>query len=218
MATVTVYNQKGEKVKERELADAVFAVPVNEALVHQAAVTQMANERQVLAHTKTRSEVRGGGRKPWRQKGTGRARAGSTRSPIWTGGGVTFGPRNDRNFSKKINGKMKKKALLMVLSDKVAHQALAIVDSWSFDEVKTKYGNAAVTAFEAVTGRDAKKDKRSTLVVTPADDQETARAFRNLAGVKVINESNVNIIDLLTYKTVIATEATIDRLETRYKK
>lgn len=218
MATVTVYNQKGEKVKERELSDTVFAMPVNEALVHQAAVTQLANERQPLAHTKLRSEVRGGGRKPWRQKGTGRARAGSSRSPIWVGGGVTFGPRNDRNFSKKINGKMKKKALAMVLSDKVAHQAFAVVDGWSFADIKTKYGEAAVSALETATGRDAKKDKRSVLVILDANDKQTARAFRNLAGVKVINEANVNIVDLLSYRTVIATEATIDRLEARYKK
>ncbi|MCK4554466.1 50S ribosomal protein L4, partial [Candidatus Parcubacteria bacterium] len=115
--SVKIYNQKAEAVGDIKLSDKVFGVKANEPLVHQAMVAQMSNERQVLAHTKDRSEVRGGGRKPWKQKGTGRARAGSIRSPIWKGGGVTFGPRKDRNFSKNINKKMKQNAMLMVLSD-----------------------------------------------------------------------------------------------------
>src|SRR3989339_389516 len=125
---VKIYNQKAEETGNLTLKDKVFGVKLNETLVHQAAVTQAANNRQVLAHTKTRAEVRGGGKKPWKQKGTGRARAGSSRSPIWIGGGVTFGPLKERNFKKDINKKMKQKAMFMVISDRVASEAMAILD------------------------------------------------------------------------------------------
>jgi len=125
---IKVYNQTAEFVHDLEVSEKIFGVKSNPELLHQAVVTQMGNERQVLADTKDRSEVRGGGKKPWKQKGTGRARVGSSRSPIWTGGGVTFGPTSDRNFSKKINKKMKQKAIFMALSDKLAGGTLVILD------------------------------------------------------------------------------------------
>ena len=143
-----VYNQKAEEVAKIKLSDNIFAVPTTEDLVHQAMVAQMGNERQVLAHTKDRSEVRGGGRKPWRQKGTGRARAGSSRSPIWIGGGVTFGPSKDRNFKKDINRKMKRKALYMVLSDRVKNKNIAVLDAISMKEFKTKDMDAMLKTLE----------------------------------------------------------------------
>jgi large subunit ribosomal protein L4 len=143
-----IYNQKGEKVGDVKISSEIFDLEVNEALVHQAMVTQMANERQVVAHTKDRSEVRGGGKKPWKQKGTGRARAGSSRSPIWIGGGVTFGPTKDRNFTKKINKKMKQKALMMVLSDKVKNGNLVILEKFEIKEYKTKDFNSILKSLE----------------------------------------------------------------------
>ncbi|MFH1900140.1 MAG: 50S ribosomal protein L4 [Patescibacteria group bacterium] len=135
---IDIYNLKAEKVKEVELNPAIFGVEIKEGLIHQVVIAQMANRRKVLAHTKDKSEVRGGGRKPWRQKGTGRARHGSSRSPIWIGGGVTFGPTKERNFSQKINKKMKKKALFMCLSDRVNDKQLALLDKLELKEAKTK--------------------------------------------------------------------------------
>ena len=145
---VKVYNQKAEAISEASLPAKVFGVKVNEPLVHQAMVTQMANERQVLAHTKGRSDVRGGGKKPWRQKGTGRARAGSSRSPIWIGGGVTFRTIKDRNFKKDINKKMKQKALCMVLSDRAKDGSIAVLDKLDIIEFKTKIFNSILKSFE----------------------------------------------------------------------
>jgi len=147
---VKVYNQKAETVGEINLSEKVFNLKINEALVHQALVTQMANQRQVLAHTKGRSEVKGGGRKPWRQKGTGRARAGSIRSPIWIGGGITFGPRKERNFKKKINKKMKQKAILMILTDRVKSHSLLVIDKLEAAEYKTKIFAEILRGFEEI--------------------------------------------------------------------
>ena len=133
-----IYSVNGEKIKQIDLNPAIFGVAVSPALVHQSVVAQLANARRVLAHTKDRSAVRGGGRKPWRQKGTGRARHGSTRSPIWIGGGVTFGPTKERNYNKKINKKMKRQALFMALSDRIQNKRLVIIDKFSFAKPKTK--------------------------------------------------------------------------------
>jgi large subunit ribosomal protein L4 len=143
-----IYNQQAEKTGEIELNSKIFGKKVSESLVHQAVVAQMANQRQVLAHTKTKGEVRGGGKKPWKQKGTGRARVGSSRSPLWRGGGITFGPRNDRNFSLKINQKMKQSALFMALSDKLADNKMIILDKVEMKEYKTKTVNEMVKNFE----------------------------------------------------------------------
>ncbi len=138
MIKLDIYNQKGEKTGSVELSEKVFGVKINDNLVHQAVVAQRANTRQVLAHTKGRAEVRGGGRKPWRQKGTGRARAGSSRSPIWIGGGITFGPTKERNFKKDINKKMKQKAVLMAISDRVKNNAMFVFEDLKMKDFKTK--------------------------------------------------------------------------------
>ncbi len=182
---IKVYNQKCEPVSEIKLSDQVFGVEISEALVHQALVAQTSNERLVLAHTKERSEVRGGGKKPWRQKGTGRARAGSIRSPIWKGGGVTFGPRKDRNFKKNINKKMKQKAMLMVLSDRAVSKNLVVLDKLEMNEFKTKVFNEMLRDFE-----------KKVLRVKRQEDKEVKEQKNNLpeqagkAGKQGIKEKN----------------------------
>ena len=225
MPKTNIYNQKGEAVGEIDLSDKVFGVKANEALVHQAMVAQMANERQVLAHTKDRSEVRGGGKKPWRQKGTGRARAGSSRSPIWIGGGVTFGPTKDRNFSLKINKKMKVKAILMALSDKVLNNKLVVLERLEIPEFKTKIFNEIILKLEKnlndkeskTKENKIKKQKKSILVINGKKDDKIKFSARNLMGVKLINLDNINIIDLLKYKDLILTADTVKKLEEKYK-
>jgi large subunit ribosomal protein L4 len=218
MSNVKLYNQQAEAIGEQALNDKIFAVKLKKDLVHQAVITQQANERQVLANTLDRSEVRGGGKKPWKQKGTGRARSGSSRSPIWIGGGVTFGPLKDRNFTKKINKKMKQQALCMVLSDKVSANSLVVLDKIELPEFKTKNFNAVVTAIETKVLGKEKKSKRSMLVIL---DEKQATAFasgRNLAGMEVINLNNINIVDLLKYKSVVLTSGCVKKLEETYTK
>src|SRR6056297_1895265 len=187
-----VYNQKGEKVEDINLAYHIFGVEIKKDLVHQAATTQMGNERKVLAHTKQRSEVRGGGRKPWRQKGTGRARAGTIRSPIWAGGGITFGPTNSRNFKKDINKKMKRKALFMALSDRLSNNNLVVLDKFDIKECKTKTVDNILQKLEKKILKD-KNNKRSVLVILPEPEEKVERSGRNLPGVKIINSDNINI-------------------------
>lgn len=238
---IKVYNQNVEPVGEIELSPGVFGVKSNPALVHQAAVAQMANQRKVIAHTKTRSEVRGGGRKPWAQKGTGRARHGSSRSPIWRGGGVTFGPRNDRNFKVRINKKMKQNALLMALSDKAANNNLAVVDKFSLPEFKTKFFHQIIAGFEdkvftllkaplpkpesggeehepAAGKTKTKTAKRSLLIVVDGGDEKLVYSSRNLPGVELINLDNINILGILKYRNLIMTKEAVEKAEERYKK
>lgn len=212
---LNVYNQQAERVKTLDLNDSVFAVKANADLIHQALVTQTANERQVLAHTKTKPEVRGGGKKPWRQKGTGRARSGSSRSPLWIGGGVTFGPRNDRNFSLKINKKMRQKAILMVFSDKVNNNALAIVDAMNFSEYKTKNFNEILSAFETKVW---KSNRRSALFIVKKEDEMARVSGRNLKDVEIINLDNLNIYDILKHRNVVLTEEVASVINKRYGK
>ncbi len=209
-----IYNQKGEVISEAELSDKVFGQPANEALIHQAVVAQMSNERLVLAHTKDRSEVRGGGKKPWRQKGTGRARAGSSRSPIWIGGGVTFGPTSNRNFSKGINAKMKRQALRIALSDKVASNQFAILDELNFSEYKTKLFDSIV---KNINDKAFSAAKRSVLVLETLPEGMTKNSARNLTGVKLIGIDNINLVDILKYRHVVATKKAVDAIEERYK-
>lgn len=231
---LNIYNQKAEQAGEIEFSDKVFGVKAKEALIHQAAAAQMANERQVLAHTKGRGEVRGGGKKPWKQKGTGRARAGSSRSPIWIGGGVTFGPTKERNFEKKINKKMKQKAILAALSDRLANKSLVILDKLEMEEFKTKifdemlrkleekvYGEGkGLRGGEGKKGEKTKKEKikRSILVINDKKDEKVKYSARNLAGAEIINLENINILDLLKYRNVILTVEGAKKLEERYKK
>ncbi len=234
---IKVYNQKAEAVGEMKLTDKVFGVPASEPLLHQAVVAQTSNQRQVLAHTKDRSEVRGGGRKPWRQKGTGRARAGSSRSPIWIGGGITFGPLKERNFKKKINKKMKQKAMLMVLSDRVKSGNFLVLDKFDIGEYKTKILNKILAALEKFLSdnegmENAKREstktagsknnkvreyKRSLLVINEGRDEKVKYSGRNLAGVEIINLDNINILDLLKYRNLILTTAAVKILEKKYK-
>ena len=211
---IKVYNQKAESVGELDLSSKIFGIKGNSDLIHQAIVTQMGNEREVLAHTKTRAEVRGGGKKPWKQKGTGRSRAGSSRSPLWIGGGVIFGPRKDRNFSKKLNKKMKQKALLMAISDKVNNEALVVLDKFEIAEIKTKAFNTIISALEKNV---LHTDRRNMLIVNDVKDETVVRSGRNLKGLEIINLDNINILDVLKYKNLLLTESVIKKLEERYK-
>jgi large subunit ribosomal protein L4 len=212
---IKVYNKSAEPVKELDLTAKVFGVKANSELLHQAMIAQRANERQVLAHTKDRSEVSGGGKKPWKQKGTGRARSGSSRSPIWIGGGVTFGPTKDRNFKVKINQKMKQKAIFMALSDKVNSSVMVVLDTMEFSEYKTKEFNKLLDNLEK---KVLNTDRRNILIINEAKDEKTKFSARNLKGVKVINVENLNLIDLLNFKNLLVTENIVSILEKRYVK
>ena len=212
---IKVYNKEAEKVKEIELDSAIFSQEVNEELIHQVVVAQQANTRQVIAHTKGKAEVSGGGKKPWQQKGTGRARAGSSRSPIWRGGGVTFGPSSDRNFKKKVNLKMKRKALSMVLSDKLAAERMVILDDLKFAEFKTK---DFAKMIDNVEKKVLKDERRQVLVINSSKDKKTYFSGRNLSGVKVINSENINILDILNNKNLIVDEALVQSITEKYKK
>lgn len=211
---IKVYNQTAEFVHDLEVSEKIFGVKSNPELLHQAVVTQMGNERQVLADTKDRSEVRGGGKKPWKQKGTGRARVGSSRSPIWTGGGVTFGPTSDRNFSKKINKKMKQKAIFMALSDKLVNGTLVILDDLKMEEFKTKKINEVLTAIES---KVLNNERRNILIINDSKDEKVKYSARNLKGTEIINLENINIVELLKFKNLLLTEAAVKTLEERYK-
>lgn len=209
----TVYNQQGEKVGTYDLPERVFGVPLKESVVHHAMRVQLGNARNVIAHTKDRSEVSGGGKKPWRQKGTGRARHGSIRSPLWTGGGVTFGPRNDRNFSLKINKKQKHKALAMMLSSKVKAGKMAVLDMLALKEPKTKY---MVDVLRAFTGILPEAATRKTLIIIAGTNANITRASRNLPHAKVLRADSLNVHDLLTYRYVIVPKEAIETIEKMY--
>lgn len=209
---IKVYNQSAEAVRDLEVSEKVFGLKPNNELLHQAVTAQRANQRQVLAHTKDRSEVAGSGKKPWKQKGTGRARAGSRRSPIWIGGGVTFGPTKDRNFKVKINQKMKQKALFMALSDKVANNALVVLEALAADEYKTKKFNELLMAMET---KVLKNERRNILVINESKDEKVRYSLRNLSGVKIINLENINLLDLLNYRNLLLTEEAVKNLEKR---
>lgn len=191
----------------------------NPDLVHEVVVGMQANARQGTAHTKDRSEVRGGGRKPWRQKGTGRARHGSRRSPIWTGGGVTFGPRTEKDFSVKINKRVRAKALASVLSKKFADQEVLFVESLNFDEPKTKDAKAIVAALAEGAQHTslATKRKNAALVVLADRNLATEKSFRNFGNIEVAQAKDVNPVDLLTYKYVVVADAasSVEILEQR---
>jgi large subunit ribosomal protein L4 len=212
---IKVYNQAAEAIKDLELSPKIFGVKPNNELLHQALVAAQANNRQVLANTKDRSEVSGGGKKPWKQKGTGRARVGSSRSPLWKGGGVTFGPTSDRNFKQKINQKMKQKALFMALSDKVSSGTMVILDNLALTEYKTKTFDTLLTALEK---KVLNNSRRNILVINEAKEEKTQYSGRNLAGVKIINLENINLLDLLNYKNLLITETVVKTLADRYNK
>ena len=205
MATVAVYNIEGKEVDKLELNDNVFGVEINEHLVHLAVVSQLANGRQGTQSAKTRSEVSGGGRKPWRQKGTGHARQGSTRSPQWTGGGVVFAPK-PRDYSFKMNKKEKNLALKSVLTSKVAEDKLIVLDSISFDEIKTKKMVAVLNNLKA--------DK--ALVVLNDNDKNVILSAKNIPDVKTALTNTINVYDILKYDKLIVTKDAVATIEEVY--
>ena len=205
MASVSVYNMEGAQVGTIELSDSIFAVPVNEHLVHQAVVAQLANKRQGTQKAKTRSEVSGGGRKPWRQKGTGHARQGSIRAPQWTGGGVVFAPV-PRDYEVKMNKKERRAALKSALTSKVQDNKLVVVDSLTLAEAKTKEMQKVLTNLKA--------DK--ALVITAADDQNVAISARNIADVQTATVNTMNVYDVMKHNTVVVTKDAVASIEEVY--
>ena len=205
MAKVSVYNIEGKVVGDMELNDAVFGVEVNTHLVHQAVVLQLANKRQGTQSAKTRSEVSGGGRKPWRQKGTGHARQGSTRSPQWTGGGIVFAPK-PRDYSFKMNKKEKNLALKSVLTTKVAENKFIVVDGLSFDEIKTK------NMVNVLKNLEVKK----ALVVTDDDNKNVTLSSRNFPGVKTAFTNTINVYDILKYEKMVVAMDVFSKIEEVY--
>ncbi len=205
MANVSVYNIEGNEVGTIDLSDAVFGVEVNEHLVHMAVVNQLANKRQGTQKAKTRSEVSGGGRKPWRQKGTGHARQGSTRAPQWTGGGVVFAPV-PRDYSFKMNRKEKRAALLSALTSRVQENKFIVVDELAFDEIKTK------NFVKVLKNLNVSK----ALVVLEDDNVNAELSARNIADIKTAKTNTINVYDILKYNTVIATKAAARNIEEVY--
>ena len=207
---VNFYDQQGKQAGQTLLPKEIFDVKFNPDLVHQVVVSQMANRRQVIAHTKGKGEVRGGGRKPWRQKGTGRARVGSIRSPIWRGGGITFGPTKKRVFKKKINKKMKRKALLMVLSAKAKNNSLILMDALKIEKPKTQ--------LMAEILRKLPCKERSSLIVLPAINQNIIKATKNLSQSETIQAKDLNTLDLLNFKYLVMPKEAIKIIKQTFSK
>ena len=207
MASIKVYKQTGAEAGTMNLDDSVFAVEFNEALVHQVVVAQQNNARQGTKSTLTRTEVRGGGVKPWRQKGTGRARQGSIRSPQWTGGGVVFAPK-PRDFSQKVNKQMKRGALCCALSDKVACDAMVVADEIKLAAAKTKEMVAVMKALGV--------EKRALLVVTDADEA-VVRAANNIPTVTTVNSALINVYDVMANEKLVMTKSAVEKIEEAYK-
>ena len=202
---IETYNQSGEKVGQTLLPKEIFDIEINPDLVYQVAVSQMANRRKTIAHTKTRGEVSGGGRKPWRQKGTGRARHGSIRSPIWRHGGVVFGPRKEKIFKKEIPKKMRRKALSMVLSAKAKENLLILLDSLKIEKAKTKLMAKIIENLK----KKIKDFKGSLLIALPQKEETIYRAGRNIPDVGIIEARNLNALDLLSFKYLLMPKETI---------
>ena len=205
MANVSVLNMEGKEVGSMELNDSVFGVEINEHLVHQAVVLQLANNRQGTQKAKTRSEVSGGGRKPWRQKGTGHARQGSTRAPQWTGGGVVFAPV-PRDYSFKMNKKEKRAALKSVLTSKVQENKFIVLDELKLAEVKTKEMKKVLDNLKV----------NNALVIIGDDSENVALSARNIAGVQTASVNTINVFDMLKYNTIIATKSSVASIEEVY--
>lgn len=207
---IDLYNQKGEVTGKVDLSAKIFEVALNEDLVHQVMVSQMANKRQISAHTKTRGEVSGSGIKPWRQKGTGRSRHGSKRSPIWVGGGVAHGPRNDRVLQREIPKKMRRKALFMVLSQKAKDNFLVVLDQINLKDGKTKE--------MAKTIKSLPCNGASTLVALPEYDKKIVLATRNIKKTSIEDARNLNVLDLLNNKYLLITKDSIKTIEETFTK
>lgn len=207
---IDVYNQEGKVVGDATLPKDIFDVKENSDLVHQVAVSQMANKRQISAHTKNRADVRGGGKKPWRQKGTGRARHGSIRSPLWKGGGVTFGPRNDKVYERDIPKKMRRKALFIVLSLKVKNSQLVVLNKIELERGKTKEMAKLLLKLPC--------KEQSTLVVLPDYDKKLFLAARNIKKTSVEEARNLNVLQLLNYKYLLMPKESIKVIKETFTK
>ena len=205
MANVSVFNMEGKEVDKLELNDAVFAAPINEHLVHMAVVQQLANKRQGTQSAKTRSEVSGGGKKPWRQKGTGHARQGSTRAPQWTGGGVVFAPK-PRDYSFKMNKKEKNAAIKSVLTSKVNDSKFIVLDNLALEGIKTKEVVAVLKNLNV----------EKALIVTAEKDENVLLSARNIPTVRTAMTNTINVYDLLKYDTVVVTKDAVAKIEEVY--
>lgn len=216
---VDLFSQNADKIGTVELPDKIFNTEINTDLIYQAVVTQVANQRKPLAHTKGRGEVRGGGRKPWRQKGTGRARHGSIRSPIWRGGGVAHGPRKEKIYAKKMNKKTRRKVLFMALSSKIKDNQLIVVDSIKLEKPKTKIINEILNKLaQKLPGyKKDKKKQDSILLVQPASDQNLIKAIRNLPYAKIIQADSLNVLDIIEKKYLILLKESIPVIEKHFK-
>ncbi|MCX6753938.1 MAG: 50S ribosomal protein L4 [Candidatus Nomurabacteria bacterium] len=205
-----IYNQKGKSVGKLELPESIFGLPWNGDLVHQVVTAMQANARTPVAHTKDRSDVRGGGRKPWKQKGTGRARHGSSRSPIWSGGGVTHGPRNDKSYEQKINKKMKAKALYTVLSEKLRKGQIIFLEELNLKNIKTKDAVAVIKDLSALKGFEKMVGgkKPNIYVSVPAKGDVLKKSFANIKTVEVDEVRNMNPVDLLAFRYIIISQPT----------
>ncbi len=210
MASVKIFNVEGKELGQMDLEASLFGVTINQAVVHEAMVAHTANARAVLAHTKDRSEVAGSHIKPWKQKGTGRARHGSKQSPIWRGGGITFGPTTLRNFAVKINKKTKRKALAMVLSDKVNNDRLIIVDDMKFAEGKTKDLTKTLAGLPCAG--------KKTMVVVEMDNRSVGLAARNVPNVEVFPVNTLNLLALLRLEYVVFTKAALEAAMSMFKR
>lgn len=201
----TTYNEKGKEGQSITLPENVFGLPWNADLVHQVVSSLMTSARKPVAHTKNRGEVRGGGKKPWQQKGTGRARHGSSRSPIWVGGGITHGPRNEKNFDRKVNKKMKAKALYTILSKKFKDGEILFVDNFSFSEPKTKNAREIMVSLGGIKGFEKMpaKKKNALYIALDAKHEKIEKSFRNIGNVSVNEARNMSPLDLVNYKYVL---------------
>ena len=206
MPKIDVYNIEGKKVSDIELADSVFGIEPNEKIVHSVLVNYMANQRQGTSNTKTRAEVSGGGRKPWKQKGTGRARQGSIRAPHWVGGGIALGPK-PRSYSYKLNKKERRLAIKSCLSSKVIENELTVVDKFEFNAIKTK---------EVAKMLNSLKLEGKTLILLPEKNEIIQKSARNIKGVKTLSVNTINAYDLVNYKNLVVTLDTVKRLEEVY--
>jgi len=210
-----VFNQEGKEVEKIRLPGQIFALKINPDLINQVYEAQMSQSRIHYAQTKDRSEVRGGGKKPWRQKGTGRARHGSIRSPLWKGGGVTFGPRNEKVFAKDINRKMRRAALLMVLSGKVRDNELIVLDDLKLEQPKTKLMASIVKSFKLKVKSDINE---GGIIIMPQKDENVIRATRNIPKFATIGAQSLNVADLLSYKYLLMMKGAIEVVAKTYLK
>ncbi len=218
---VKVYDQAGKSVQDLSVPSNIFGLNWNADLIHQVVTSMTSSAREPIAHTKTRGEVRGGGKKPWQQKGTGRARHGSTRSPIWVGGGVAHGPRNDKNYDRKVNKKMKAKAIYTILSEKLRDNEVIFINSLTLDHPKTAEARATLNRIGSIKGFEmvAKRRNNAALILVPELTENVKRGFQNMGNLEVVETRNVNPLVLMQYKYVILTnpEAAIITLDSKMK-